>query len=98
MSNQQEEDDIAKAIQLSLQESKASSSQQVKIFPSNPFTKPKTEISRNMPLGRNAGRGVHHRHKKHITAVKRCLVSLLQYGTPIGSFKQQSFFFSLVAV
>ena len=44
MSNQQEEDDIAKAIQLSLQESKASSSQQVKIFPSNPFTKSKTEI------------------------------------------------------
>lgn len=38
--------------------------------------------------------------KKHITAVlvKGCLVSLLQYGTPIGSFKQQSFFFSLVAV
>ena len=58
----------------------------------------KTEISRNMPLSRNAGRGVHHRHKKHITAVKRCLVSLLQYGTPIGSFKQQSFFFSVVAV
>ena len=32
MSNQQEEDDIAKAIQLSLQESKASSSQQVKTY------------------------------------------------------------------